>query len=52
MTEDIYITIGRRIREERLNADLTQEQLGEKADIHYSFLGYIERGTKKASVRT
>ena len=51
MTEDIYVTIGSHIREARLKARMTQEQLGEKADIHYSFLGYIERGSKKASVR-
>lgn len=52
MTEDIYTVIGKRIREERQKANLTQEELGEKADIHYSFLGYIERGAKKASIRT
>lgn len=31
---------------------LTQEELADKADIHYSFLGHIERGSKKASLET
>jgi len=52
MPEDIYTALGKRIREERLKAGFTQEELGEIADIHYSFLGYIERGTKKASLNT
>ena len=50
--EDIYIKVGERIREERLKAGLTQEELGEATDLHYSFIGYIERGKKKPSLRT
>ena len=52
MTEDIYTILGRNIKHERLKSGFTQEELGELADIHYSFLGYIERGNKKASLKT
>ena len=52
MEEDIYTILGNQIRKARLDAGMTQEQLGEEADIHNSFLGYIERGRKQASVRT
>ncbi|MEK6645670.1 MAG: helix-turn-helix transcriptional regulator [Candidatus Firestonebacteria bacterium] len=50
--ERIYITIGKRIREERKKLGLTQEELAEKISIHPAFLGQIERGTKKASIVT
>ena len=44
--------IGKKIREERLNKGLTQEQLAEKANISPAFVGHIERGEKKASLET
>ena len=50
--DDIYKLIGKRIREERIKAGLTQEELGALAGVHYSFLGYIERGKKRASLKT
>ncbi|MEK7746762.1 MAG: helix-turn-helix transcriptional regulator [Elusimicrobiota bacterium] len=42
--------LGQNIRAERLRKQLTQEQLGEFADIHYTFVGHIERGTKLPSL--
>ncbi len=48
----LYEKIGRRIREKRIQAHLTQEQLASQADISLSFLGHIERGTRKLSVDT
>lgn len=49
---DVYKEVGRKIREYRIKLGLTQEELADKAEIHYSFLGHIERGTKKASLDT
>lgn len=43
--------IGKKIREERLNKGLTQEQLAEKADISLNFMSLIENG-KNMSVQT
>lgn len=43
---------GKGIRERRLAQKLTQEDLGELAGIHYTFLGHIERGNKVPSLET
>lgn len=42
--------IGARIREARLKKKLTQEQLAEKADIGFYYIGEIERGVKLPSL--
>ena len=47
-----YEMLGRRIRACRKNLHLTQEQLSEMAGISLSFLGHIERGSRKASLET
>ncbi len=47
-----YSSLGARIRRERILRGWTQEQLAEKANISLSFLGHIERGTRKASLET
>lgn len=44
--------IGRRIRDARLKIGLTQEKLGERADVHYSYIGQVERGHKTPSIHT
>ena len=48
----LYATIGRNIRACRIRRKITQERLAEQADISLSFLGHIERGTRKLSVET
>ncbi len=50
--EDIYSTLGKRVRDERLKAGLTMEELAEASSISASFLAYIEHGKKKASLVT
>lgn len=42
--------LGQNVRAQRLRKNLTQEQLGEFADIHYTFVGHIERGSKLPSL--
>lgn len=44
--------MGQRIRELRTAAGLSQEKLGEKADLHFSYIGQIERGEKSPSLRS
>ncbi|WP_447979982.1 helix-turn-helix domain-containing protein [Candidatus Nitrospira bockiana] len=44
--------VGRRIRLLRLHAGLTQEQLGERAGLHPTYLGGIERGERNVSLKT
>lgn len=45
-------TIGDRLRKLRYSMDLTQEKLGEKADLHYSYIGQVERGDKTPSLKS
>lgn len=49
---DIYQLIGKRIREGRIKAKLTLAELAEEAAISESFLAYLERGQRKASLAT
>jgi len=48
----LYDRIGRRIRALRISQQLTQQQLADAAHISLSFLGHIERGSRKMSVDT
>ncbi len=48
----IFITIGKRIKEERLKKGLTQENLAELVGVSNNFISYIETGKKKASLNT
>ena len=47
-----YESLGMRIRRARKAAGMTQADLAEKLGISTSFLGHIERGTRKASLET
>jgi len=45
------ILLGRRIRMLRLRQELTQEALGERAELNYKYLGAIERGERNLSLK-
>ena len=47
-----FILLGKRIRDERLLLRLTIEQLAEKIEKSSNFIGQIERGDRKLSVKT
>lgn len=47
-----YLGLGKRIRMHRRSLHMTQEQLAEQCGISVSFLGHVERGTRKASLET
>ena len=47
-----YVALGMRIRKQRKLMQMTQDQLSEKASISLSFLGHIERGSRKSSLET
>ena len=48
--EMLRIKIGNRIRELRKAQELTQEELGEKANLHNTYIGAIERGERNLSL--
>jgi transcriptional regulator with XRE-family HTH domain len=45
------ILLGRRIRTLRITKGLTQQKLGNKADVDYKFIGEIERGNMNPSFK-
>lgn len=47
-----YIDLGRRIRKQRSQLNWTQETLAEHINVSTSFVGHVERGTRKASLET
>ncbi len=52
MMGNIETVIGKKIREIRLNAQLTQEGFAELIEVHHSYIGPIEKGRKRPSIRT
>lgn len=42
--------LGVRLREYRVKAGLTQEALAEKAEMHPTYIGQVERGEKNLSI--
>jgi transcriptional regulator with XRE-family HTH domain len=49
---NVYDALGKRIKEKRLKAGLSQEKLSELCDLSPSYIGIIERGEGKLSVET
>jgi len=47
-----YHLLGARLRQERLNQDLTQEKLAEKIDVSHAYIGQIERGERSLTLDT
>lgn len=47
-----YELLGKRVRIRRSVLDFTQETLAEMIGVSTSFIGHIERGTRKLSVET
>lgn len=42
---------GNKVREERLKKGLSQEELAEKAGVHRTYVGMIERAEKNITLR-
>jgi len=51
MKEDILIKFGDSVRSLRLERNLSQEQLAEKADLHRTYIGMIERAEKNITLK-
>ncbi len=45
-------TIGKRIRSYRVQAQLSQEALAERAGVHPTYIGQLERGEKNATIES
>lgn len=47
---EILIKFGQRIREERQKLNLSQEELAERAQVHRTYIGMIERAEKNITL--
>lgn len=50
MPQDILVQFGKKVREERHKQRLSQEQLAEKAGLHRTYIGMIERAEKNITL--
>ena len=50
--ETTVVRVGKRIREIRNSQKISQQELGERADLNYKFVGGIERGERNPSIET
>ena len=51
MKNKILIGFSRRIRAERLKKKMSQEELAEKAGVHRTYIGMIERAEKNITLK-
>jgi transcriptional regulator with XRE-family HTH domain len=49
--DEELVALGRRVRELRNAAGLTQEALADAADLHWSYVGQIERGERNLTYK-
>ena len=50
MKEDILIRFGKKIKEERLKKNLSQEAFADKVGVHRTYIGMIERAEKNITL--
>jgi len=52
MEEDPASLFGKAVRQRREKLELSQEKLAEKADLHRTYVGDIERGVRNPTIRS
>jgi transcriptional regulator with XRE-family HTH domain len=50
VTHDPKVLFGKAVRKRRLALGWSQEKLAEKADLHWTYIGGIERGERNVSL--
>lgn len=49
-TKSIVILFGERVRELRKEKEISQEELADRAGVHRTYVGMIERGEKNITI--
>ncbi len=49
--EPILIKFGERLRQERIKQHLSQEELAERAEVHRTYIGMLERAEKNVTLK-
>ena len=52
MKEDILLRFGSQVKKQRLKQHLSQEELAERAGVHRTYVGMIERAEKNITLLT
>ncbi|MGM0881142.1 MAG: helix-turn-helix domain-containing protein [Bacillota bacterium] len=52
MEKHILEIVGQRVREKRKERGFSQEELGERAGVHFSYIGSVERAEKNISLQS
>lgn len=50
MAENVLVKFGNRVREERKKQKISQEALAEKAGVHRTYIGMVERAEKNITL--
>lgn len=50
MNNEILILFGRNVRNHRKSQNLSQEELAEKASLHRTYIGMVERAEKNITL--
>ena len=51
MKDSALLKFGKRIREERNKLGISQEELAERAGVHRTYIGMLERGEKNITLK-
>ncbi len=51
MSSNILKKFGKRVRQERIKQNLSQEELAEKAGVHRTYIGMVERAEKNITLQ-
>ncbi len=52
MKKQILVDFGNKVRKERMKLGLSQEDLAERAGVHRTYIGMIERAEKNATLES
>ena len=50
MRSNVLVTFGEKVREKRTELGLSQEELAERAGVHRTYVGMIERAEKNITL--